>query len=131
METIKFSKLQFKRPFLKDVMEMALKEGLNVYVNLTKYGWKDDDILTYFLYNKDDLWGYCQLDWFSGMDLSCKYRPCREHGSGRQIYGGVSRVTKDMLFEVLAGCRFDFREHNCQPYDINKDSITKYTKVEL
>ena len=131
MEIIKFSELQFKRPFLKDVMQMALECNLNVYVNITNYGWKDDGILTYFIYNKDNLWGYCQLDWFSGMDLSCKYKPCREYGSGRQIYGGVSKVTESMLFNTLEGCYYDYMEHNCKPFDIDRDSIQKYTKVKL
>lgn len=131
METIKFDELKFKRPFLRDVMQMALENNLDVYVYISKNGWADDGILTYFLYNKDNLWGYCQLDWFSGMDLSCKYKPCAGYGSGRQIYSAVPQVSKEMLFRVLQECNIDYIEHNCKPYDMQRDSVLKYYKVEL
>ena len=131
MEIIKFNELKFKRPFLKDVMQMALENDLDVYVYVSKNGWKDDGIISSFLYNKDDLWAYCQLDYFFGVDLATHYRPCTDRGSGRQIYHQKTIVNLKDLMYVLDACNYDYYTYKCKPYNIKDDTILKYYKVEL
>jgi len=98
---------------LKDYIKLLKENGFKVISSL--------DNPEYIFFEKNKNIGYCEINRFFGLDFNTVHKPCREHGTGFNIYKHITEpnITHALNTFILA-----------PQWAINTNRIIKYKSLE-